>query len=158
MNNKGVSLVEIVVALVLLMLVISGFSAFFTQSMLWAARSNKDTTSVAQARMYTDSNMIQDISISSDLADIVSSNVDTDSDTRTSYPRLLDGEDYDSDGVIDGDVEIIYASGETYEKRVTASTEPSLKRTWTNVKVKSQFTEIDVTKERDIEYNIFTKP
>ncbi|MDR1687711.1 MAG: type II secretion system GspH family protein [Clostridiales bacterium] len=57
-NNKGMTLVEIVVAFVLLMIVIVGFAGFFTRSMLWAARSNRDTKGVAMAREYTDASML----------------------------------------------------------------------------------------------------
>jgi len=53
-NNKGMSLVELVVAVVFLMIVVTGFSVFFTQSILQTAKSGGDTKNYMTAKRFAD--------------------------------------------------------------------------------------------------------
>lgn len=56
-NNKGMTLIELVIAIILLMMIITAFSMVFTQALLWTGKSNKDTTNIATARKYMDNNL-----------------------------------------------------------------------------------------------------
>ncbi|MDR1689701.1 MAG: prepilin-type N-terminal cleavage/methylation domain-containing protein [Clostridiales bacterium] len=60
-NNKGMTLTEIVVAFVLFMIIVTFFAYFFVTSMRWTAKSNKDTTTVAVARLFTDTAMVSEV-------------------------------------------------------------------------------------------------
>jgi len=83
-NEKGMTLVEIVVSLVILAMVVSFYCLFFLLSVIWTSRSNKNISTMATVRNVTDNAMINvpaSVSASGDLdindLDITVAPVDT---------------------------------------------------------------------------------
>lgn len=56
-NNKGMTLVEVIVAWTILVLIVCGFSYFFMQSILYARRAQSDTLGVSSARALSDNSL-----------------------------------------------------------------------------------------------------
>jgi len=73
-NEKGLTLVEIMVSLVILAIVVSFYCLFFILSVVWTSRANKNITAMAAARRVTDNAMINvpgaDMEIEPDEADL----------------------------------------------------------------------------------------
>jgi Tfp pilus assembly protein PilV len=89
-DNKGMTLMEIVVAFILFMLIVTFFAMFFVTSMKWTAKSNKDTSSISKARMYTDNAMISDLpASSSNDIHVITSNSDKTSAERNVNTKII---------------------------------------------------------------------
>jgi type II secretory pathway pseudopilin PulG len=56
-NNKGMTLIELMTALVLLMIVVTGFSVFFTRTILWTIKTSNDTANYVTAKKFSDNSM-----------------------------------------------------------------------------------------------------